>query len=69
MQRAAKCASGSCIDNLNGTVTVSMEWLHDYSRLLLQQACAASLRSLGTPPLTGCGTREAVEQFLTPNRL
>lgn len=63
IDRAVRAARGMCLDNLNGTITVSIEWLHDYSRLLLQQACEARLRSLGT--VVGAGsTRQAVEDFL-----
>ena len=64
IDRAIRCARGDCQDNLDGTVTISMDWLYDYSRLLIQRACEARLRGLGT--VVGAGsTREAVEQFLS----
>lgn len=63
MDRAALAAHGKCVDNLDGTLTVSTDWLYDYSRLLLQQACEARLRNLGTVVGEG-STREAVEDFL-----
>jgi len=68
IDRAVRAASGTCIDNLDGTLTVSCDWLCDYSRLLLQQACEARLRSLGTV-VSGGSSREAVEDFLKPNAL
>lgn len=65
IDRAIRAAYGKCLDNMDGTLTVSLEWLHDYSRLLLQQACQARLRGLGVP-VEGGSTRDAVENFLAP---
>jgi hypothetical protein len=63
MERAMCAARGEGVDNLNGTFTVSIEWLYDYSRLLLQQACEARLRGLDVN-IEGGSTRGAVEDFL-----
>lgn len=66
IERSAYAASGLAFDHLDGSLTVSLEWLRDYSRLLLQQACEARLHGLGIRGEGGIA-RDAVEDYLTPN--
>lgn len=47
MERAAKAARGHCECFPDGSIKASSEWFYNYSRLLLQGACEARLRSLG----------------------
>jgi hypothetical protein len=68
MERAAFAAKGHCETFPDGSIKASPEWLYNYSRLLLKQACEARLRSLGTVKEAGAAVIDYLGPFVDSSR-